>query len=140
MIRPVRYEDLSAVMRIAEETLTMSYTIDFFIGMWQLSPEHFMVAERDGDVVGFILGVLTDLETLRILLLCVARRWQRQGIGSTLLQSICTPDLRHVYLEVREDNAGAIAFYRRHGFVVTERLPDFYPHGTAGYRMEQQML
>ncbi len=140
MIRPVCYEDLPAVMAIAEETLAMSYTIDFFVGMWQLSPEHFLVAERDGQVVGFILGVFTDVATLRILLLCVTPRWQRQGVGSTLLQSLCTPELRHVYLEVREDNDGAIAFYRRHGFAVTERLPDYYPDGTAGYRMVRQML
>lgn len=140
MIRPVRYDDLPAVMHIAEETLTLSYTHDFFVGMWQLSPEHFLVAEREGTVVGFILGVLTDVATLRILLLCVAPRWQRRGIGSQLLQRICTPDLRQVYLEVRDDNQGAIAFYRRHGFVVTEQLPDFYPDGTAGYRMEQRML
>lgn len=140
MIRSVRSEDLPAVMHIAEETLTFSYTLDFFAGMWQLSPEHFLVAERDSRIVGFILGVLTDTATLRILLLCVTPRWQRRGIGSALLHHICTPDIRHIYLEVRADNPGAIAFYRRHGFTVTEQLPDFYPDGTPGYRMEHQLL
>ncbi|MFO8133202.1 MAG: GNAT family N-acetyltransferase [Thermoplasmatota archaeon] len=140
MIRPVRYDDLPAVMAIAEDTLTLSYTLDFFVGMWQLSPEHFLVAERDNTVAGFILGVVTDTASLRILLLCVTPQQQRQGIGSALLQHICTSDLRHIHLEVRADNPGAIAFYRRHGFAITERLPDFYPDGTDGYRMEQQML
>lgn len=140
MIRPVCYNDLPAVMAIAEETLAVSYTLDFFVGMWQLSPDHFLIAERDGQVVGFTLGVFTDVATLRILLLCVTPSMQRRGIGSRLLQSLCTPDLRQVYLEVREDNEGAIAFYRRHGFAMTERLPDYYPDGTAGYRMERQLL
>ncbi len=139
MTRPVCYDDLPAVMAIAEETLTLSYTLDFFVGMWQLSPEHFLVTERDGAIAGFILGVVTDIGSLRILLLCVLPRWQRQGVGSALLRSICTGDVRHVYLEVRRDNEGAIAFYRRHGFVVTEHLPDFYPDGTPGYRMEQRI-
>jgi len=138
MIRPVRYEDLPAVMAIAEDTLTMSYTLDFFVGMWQLSPEHFLVAEHDGHVVGFILGVVTDTATLRILLLCVTPQRQRQGIGSALLRRICTSDIRHIHLEVRADNPGALTFYRRQGFAVTERLPDFYPDGTDGYRMERQ--
>ena len=140
MIRFVCSDDLPAVMYIAEETLTLSYTLDFFAGMWQLSPEHFLVAEQDDGIVGFILCVLTDTATLRILLLCVTPRWQRRGIGSALLHRICTPDLRHIYLEVRADNLGAIAFYRRHGFTITEQLPDFYPDGTSGYRMERQLL
>lgn len=140
MIRPVRYEDLPAVAAIAEETLTVSYPLDFFVGMWQLSPDHFLVAEHDGAIAGFVLAVLTDVASLRILLLCVTPRMQRQGVGSRLLQSLCTPDLRQIHLEVRVDNEGAIAFYRRHGFAVTERLPDYYPDGAAGYRMERQQL
>lgn len=139
-IRPFRHEDIDAVMHLVDRTLEDRYTPDFFLGLWEVAPQGFLVAEKAGKVVGFILGVLADVGTLRILMVCVAPEHRRQGIASTLLEQVTAvhqPEV--VCLEVKTSNAQAIRLYQRHGFVITEMLPDFYPDGSSAYRMEKRL-
>jgi len=89
-----------------------------------------LCVEESGEVLGFALGQGQMIDHLY-----VDVGWQRQGIGSTLLDRMCQalPD-QPVRLWTFQSNAGAIAFYRHHGFVVVDQtdgsgneegLPDF---------------
>ena len=44
-----------------------------------------------------------------------------------------------VYLEVREDNKGAIKLYRRKGYKKTQSLQNYYSKGTHGFIMEKKL-
>jgi ribosomal-protein-alanine N-acetyltransferase len=60
---------------------------------------------------------------------------RRRGIGTALLaDTLCRAvalGAAAVYLEVAEDNAGAIALYRGAGFEVTGRRPEYYPRKSS---------
>lgn len=67
---------------------------------------------------------------LEILNIAVAPRWRRQGLGSRLLraalQAARKMDMQRAVLEVRVNNAAAIALYERTGFLPVGRRPGYY--------------
>jgi ribosomal-protein-alanine N-acetyltransferase len=60
---------------------------------------------------------------------------RRRGIGAALLADALYRAVvlgaAAVYLEVAEDNAGAIALYRGAGFEVAGRRPEYYPRKSS---------
>lgn len=82
-----------------------------------------IVALKGRTVVGFaLLSVGRYKRTLphglKISFLCIHPNYQRQGIGSALLQSVKDLNYEHVWLEVTTDNTQARALYERQGFRV----------------------
>jgi len=77
------------------------------------------ISERKGAISGIVVGrqVLDEAEILN---LAVTQGARRQGEGRALVGHILNRFAEHhvsrVFLEVRESNAGAIAFYRGLGF------------------------
>lgn len=65
--------------------------------------------------------------------------FQGKGLGDELLTACELEATRRgcqkMVLEVREDNSGAIAFYKNRGYVVLRSLPDYYSDGTTGLKM-----
>ena len=128
-----------AVARIAENALEERYSPEFLLYLWQMNPESFLVAERGGTIIGFIIATQPALRELRILMIAVDRNTRRQGVGSFLLKQLIMrfPDVRKIVLEVRPDNVEALEFYKKHGFRVKGRVDDFYTDGSAAYLMEK---
>jgi len=83
-----------------------------------------------GYVITWSSGDATDL--LRI---AVAPEQQRRGLATELLEA-ARPSTRWL-LEVADDNAAALAFYRKHGFVEIDRRPRYYRDGRAAVVMER---
>ena len=87
------------------------------------------VSERDGIVSGIVVGrqVLDEAEVLN---LAVSEATRRQGEGQALVRRIlhgfAELEVSRVFLEVRESNAGAIAFYRGLGFKAIGTRPGYY--------------
>ena len=83
----------------------------------------------EGKVNGFIIGrqVAEEAEILNLAVVPVKRR---QGEGGALLKAALEEfRARHVsrvFLEVRESNESAIAFYETHGFSKTGRRAGYY--------------
>lgn len=88
-----------------------------------------IVAESDGDIAGFTVG-----ESLRrrghVITIDVAESFRRHGLGSKLMEAAeerfrrsgCEVSL----LETAVDNMGAIAFYKRRGYMVLKTIPRYY--------------
>ncbi|HTP69700.1 MAG TPA: ribosomal protein S18-alanine N-acetyltransferase [Dongiaceae bacterium] len=88
-----------------------------------------LVAWNRNELAGFILGRSTGSEA-EILNLAVKREFRRMGVGSGLVKAMLTrlesSGSSRIFLEVRESNQGAIAFYRGVGFKEVGRRLDYY--------------
>ncbi|MGH8015244.1 MAG: ribosomal protein S18-alanine N-acetyltransferase [Candidatus Zixiibacteriota bacterium] len=79
----------------------------------------------------------------RIYNIVISPKLQGKGLGAKLLRK-CEQECRkrrcgYVSLEVRIDNKPAIAFYKKHGFEITGKLPDYYDDDTAGFRLRKKL-
>jgi ribosomal-protein-alanine N-acetyltransferase len=89
----------------------------------------FLVGEANGEIVGFVMArhVVDESEVIYI---AVRRSQRRSGFGAALLAAALkdaeAQGVARVFLEVRESNAGAIAFYRKHGFAQVGRRRAYY--------------
>lgn len=88
-----------------------------------------MVSDTGGELGGFIMArqIADEGEVLN---LAVRKGNRRKGEGGALLEAalaeLKSGGVSHVYLEVRESNAVAIAFYERHGFTKTGQRKGYY--------------
>ena len=86
-------------------------------------------AELDGRVAGILIGRAVADE-FEILNLAVGKAYRRRGVGTQslgeALEYARSVGSRQSYLEVRESNQGGIAFYKRMGFHVCGRRPNYY--------------
>lgn len=94
-----------------------------------------LIAYSDDHVIGFAISRwVLDIEEL--LMIAVAKNWQRQDIGSLLLQNVIAKARRDerlkLYLEVRDGNI-ASDFYRDAGFAPIGRRKQYY-RGSDGVR------
>jgi ribosomal-protein-alanine N-acetyltransferase len=78
------------------------------------------VAEQAGEVMG-ASATRTVAEEVEVLTLGVAPLWRRRGVGRSLMDVALSEagqaGARQVFLEVRESNRGARAFYAALGFL-----------------------
>lgn len=89
----------------------------------------FLVAERDGQAVGYV-GCQTVLDEGYITNVAVSPDCRRQGIGRALIAALVSraraQDLAFVTLEARASNAPAIALYEGAGFGRVGARKNFY--------------
>lgn len=91
-----------------------------------------LIAEDGGELLGYALfrRVLDETELLR---LAVVPGRRRGGLASALvergLSTLRAAGCAVAFLEVREDNAGAIGFYQASGWHAAGRRPRYYPDG-----------
>lgn len=95
----------------------------------------------EASLAGFILLRIAADEA-EVLTFCVAPEQRRAGLGSRLLTT-ALPRLRlfgaqRVLLEVAEDNAAALALYRRFGFEEVGQRPNYYSR--EGERVDALLL
>lgn len=98
----------------------------------------YLVAEVGGEVAGHaVFSVVVDVAELQRI--AVHPEHRRAGIASALLDA-CVGAARagganRLLLEVREDNAGALAFYAARGFTEVDRRPRYYRDGATAVVM-----
>jgi ribosomal-protein-alanine N-acetyltransferase len=94
----------------------------------------YLVADLDGMVAGYAVasfaGDIAELQRIG-----VAPALRRTGIASALLDEVVAEapgtGANRLLLEVREDNAGALAFYADRGFIEIDRRARYYRDGAA---------
>ena len=90
---------------------------------------HVFMSERAGLASGFIFGRVA-VDEGEILNLAVRQAYRRSGEGTALVRRLlgvfAERGVRRVFLEVRESNRVAIAFYQRLGFLESGRRKDYY--------------
>lgn len=93
-----------------------------------------LLAESPDEPLGFALGRLAGDEA-EVLLIATHPAHRRRGVATILLADLIDRLTKagagRVFLEVAAPNADALALYRRAGFVVVGRRPNYYRSRTG---------
>ena len=142
-VRPFVPNDIPAIATIVRDSLRENYPTSLYLdihGWWR---DGFLVADLQGNPVGFLAAVISSDGQARILMFAVSARFRRQGMGSAMMnafqQACAMRGLRRIELEVRISNDEAIRFYQRYGFEIAGVLPRFYTDGEDGYKMIKRL-
>lgn len=88
-----------------------------------------LVAQREGRIAGFAVMRFGESEA-HLDLLAVRPRYRRAGAGRRMVkwleESALVAGVSVIYLEVRETNREALAFYAAIGYCRVRRLPGYY--------------
>lgn len=129
-VRKFRPEDADAVVALVKEAPeAASWSAESYLKFVKEAGAVAQIVEVGGQIGGFLLGrqMADDAEILN---LAVAPRHRRNGRGAKLLKAVLAEfrlrGVKSVYLEVRESNIGAIAFYEANGFARTGRRRNYY--------------
>lgn len=128
-IRWMIRKDVDRVMEIENQSFRYPWTLDDLLWIMRQRNCVGMVAEIDGEVVGYMVYELHK-NRLEIKNMAVDTTYRNQGVGSAMvdkLQSKLTSDRRHkVALQISEMNTHAHLFFSRHGFLATEIVRGLY--------------
>ncbi len=130
-VRAMRREDVPHVLAVARASLPEAWTLEGFSEELALPTRLALVL---GDPPrGYAIGkvVAGELEVLSIAIDPAARR---RGGARALLEALLAGarerSATRAFLEVRWDNAAAIALYRAYGFTEIDRRARYYADGT----------
>jgi len=139
LTRPFSPTDIPHVMRIVKDSLGESYPPSLYLTVHNLWPEGFMLAEQDGEAVGFVAAVPTGSRVARVLMLAVMRKSRRRSLGRTLMRALyencSSKGVDTVILEVRKSNKAALTFYQQEGFETFGEISNFYSNGEDAWKM-----
>lgn len=132
-IRWMIRRDMPSVLAIEESSFEFPWSEEEFIRCLRQRNCIGMVAERDDEVVGFMIYELHK-NRLHLLNFAVAVAYRRQSIGGTMIEKLTSKlsaDRRNrIMLEVRETNLDAQLFFKGLGFRAISVLRDFYEDTT----------
>jgi ribosomal-protein-alanine N-acetyltransferase len=141
VIRAATAADVDAIARLERDNLgddawSRALVAEGVAG--GLPTVRYLVAEDGDDVVGHaVVSVVADISELQRIAVDATHR--RTGLATSLLEGILGMVLEEgadrLLLEVREDNAGAIAFYAARGFVEIDRRPRYFRDGSTAVVM-----
>jgi len=152
-IRRFKPTDLERVMHINQLCLPENYSSSFFLDLYEQFPETFVVAEEDGEIVGYAMcRIERSIPSFRftgfakkghLISIAVLPKYQRQGVGEALMKEIMKAMLgyeaKEFYLEVRVTNTSAISLYKKLGFQVAKTFHGYYSDGEDAYLMSRKL-
>ena len=151
-VRRAGGDDMDALLAIEQQCFNVYYydyymldrrDFEFYL---QDTDSLFMVAVQEAQVVGDVLGPVDtwrDPPSAHIDSIAVLPQCQHKGIGERLLQSFLREVRRRgctrVTLEVSTANEAGLAFFAKHRFRQTRRLPDYYGKGLPALFMAVEL-
>ena len=152
-IRRFTTDDLQAVMKINRAALPENYTDYFFIDLHDRFPETFVVAEQEGEIVGYIMSrVEVGLANLglggltrkgHVVSIAVMPQSRRKGVAQALINAAIDGmryyKAKQCYLEVRVTNQAGINLYKKLGFEISRTINGYYSDGEDAYVMTKKI-
>lgn len=158
-IRPAVRTDLERIVQIEHESFPTPWPYDLLVD--HLRQEGFLVAEVGGYLVGYIIvgmkipSFFSRLErrTMQlftgeeheepqighIMNIAIDPKYRKLGLAKALLRAgiayLKQFQSEEIELEVRIDNAAAIALYERFGFTIKDQISNYYSDGDDAYLM-----
>lgn len=134
-IKPVEAHDISSLIRLAEAENLSPWTAQCYLDEMK-NPDSVMLrlVSDENSTLGFVVGRFVPSESgsldAEIYNIAVKARDQRNGFGQMLFDAFAvkcrTRSVGNIWLEVRESNEKAIAFYTKNGFERVQTRNHFY--------------
>lgn len=136
-IRPIAASCIVDLIRIGEETRLSPWTAQGYLDEIK-NPDAIMLrmVDDDNSTCGFVVGrqvaggVVETSVDAEIYNIAITTEQQGNGLGQALFDAfvvICVEKgIENIWLEVRESNQVAIAFYEKNGFVHVQSRSNFY--------------
>ncbi|AFK22021.1 ribosomal protein S18-alanine N-acetyltransferase [Pyrococcus sp. ST04] len=138
-IRPAKLFDIAYIMRIEHLSFREKYPRGLFLTFLESNPETFLVAEYNGQVIGYVMGYLKPDMEGHIMSIAVHPDYRGNGIGKALMVAVINKlfkkGARWIGLEVRVSNERAINLYKKLGFKIVKRIISYYSDGEDAYYM-----
>eukprot|EP00698_Gefionella_okellyi_P003175 TRINITY_DN12972_c0_g1_i1.p1 TRINITY_DN12972_c0_g1~~TRINITY_DN12972_c0_g1_i1.p1 ORF type:complete len:185 (-),score=13.94 TRINITY_DN12972_c0_g1_i1:154-687(-) len=138
LLLPPTSKNLEQLRRLHAVIFPVSYHDKFYQGLLQTAEEGLTKACFYNDVLVGVVGCRleqSDDQGLRlyIMSLGVLAPYRRLGLGSKLLEHITdvvrkNTGIKQIYLHVQVNNETAIEFYKKHGYIVSNVIKDYYKH------------
>lgn len=138
IVRKFTPNDLKRVYEIENMSFNQSYGIDMFQQLYDMGVG-FLVAEEDGYVIGYVIFWIKYENQGHIISIAVDKNYRRLHAGTELLvKAISILSLLRIdtiYLEVNENNTGAVEFYKTFNFKIDRIVPGYYEDGDGAIVM-----
>lgn len=129
VMRKAENQDLATLVEIHGACFADGWSVEALEALLAAPASMAIIAEVDHIVVGFAL-VRMAADEAEILTICLDPTWQRRKIGGKLLDSLISLlrdyRLAALFLEVAEDNIGAINLYLGRGFIKVGGRKSYY--------------
>ena len=149
IIRRCDPSDIISVMEINMKTLPEQYSDYFYESLLSDLPESFLIAEKEGISIGYIMcksefgfsnfKKLGFVKKGHVVSVAVLDNFRGSGIGSALVEEafkgVKEKQCDEMYLEVRCSNTDAVRLYEKLGMSVKQRLRSYYRDGEDAYMM-----
>jgi ribosomal-protein-alanine N-acetyltransferase len=152
-LRKFTMNDLASVTRINQVCLPENYTDFFYVDLCRRFPEAFIIAEENGEIVGYIMcrievglsniGLPGLVKKGHVVSVAVRPERRHKGVGRALItkamEGIRMYGAKQCYLEVRVTNEEAIGLYKKLGWEVTRSIRGYYADGEDAYVMSTKL-
>ena len=132
VVEPMRRRDVAAIETIEQVSYPRPWSPAVFhseIEMARRGERHYLVARRDGALVGYA-GLMFVVGDAHVTNIACAPSQQRSGVATRLLAELAWEAIRRdcsaLTLEVRVSNVGAQALYHRFGFAPVGVRKNYY--------------
>jgi ribosomal-protein-alanine N-acetyltransferase len=145
MVRPARPADLPAIEAIENAVFDgdrlSRRSLRYFLAA---NTAMMLVLARQDHVLGYsLIAFRKGSKRARLYSIALDPAEHGRGLGRFLLRSSENAATAHgaafMRLEVRTDNAGAIALYRKNGYRAFGRIEDYYEDGAGALRFEKPL-
>ena len=144
-IRTARASDIDALVAL-ENTVFATDRISrrSFRQLIERETAETLVAEKDGSLAGYAMVLFRKgIGVARLYSFAIGPAFAGMGLGRLLLERVERVSYEHgrlmLRLEVREDNARAIALYEQNGYRRIGRETDYYEDGMSALRYEKTL-
>ena len=124
-------EDINQIANLEKNIFSDAWTVKSLQDTFEQKQAFVTVAELEGKVVGYCI-IYYVMEVGEIARIAVGEKVRRHGVGRKLLDYTCQccrdKKMERLFLEVRESNMGARAFYEKYGFAEDGIRKNYYEH------------
>jgi ribosomal-protein-alanine N-acetyltransferase len=142
IIRPFKPEYFHEVISIEHE-IFKEHDPYIYMELYESVSDGFLVALDQKTLIGFVVGFLSIPGKGRIFTIAVLPKYQNKGIGTNLLENICSvlkeKGAKEVGLEVRMSNLSAQQFYLKRGFIPVWVEKGYYSDGENALVLKKQL-